>query len=84
MNVPDIDCIELVELTTDYLEGALAPIEVARIDAHLTGCDGCAEYLRQMQTTQASLPGVTPPPLAAPVRAKLLDVFRAWKSGTSG
>ena len=31
----DIACIELVELLTDYLEGALRPDEVAAVEAHL-------------------------------------------------
>jgi anti-sigma factor RsiW len=77
----DLDCIELVELTTDYFEGALPPDEVARLEAHLTECDGCTEYVRQMRVTQDALGEVMPEALPAPARERLLSVFRAWKSG---
>lgn len=47
----DLACIELVELLTDYLEGALPPDEVAAVERHLAGCAGCATYLAQMRAT---------------------------------
>ena len=39
-----MDCNELVELVTDYLDGALDPAVRARFDAHLGECDGCENY----------------------------------------
>ena len=47
----DIACNELVELLTEYLEGTLPPAEVAAIEEHLSGCDGCRTYLDQLRTT---------------------------------
>ncbi len=47
----DLPCRELVELVTDYLEGALPPGERARFDAHVAACPGCGEYLEQMRAT---------------------------------
>lgn len=47
----EISCQRWVELVTDYVEGALAPEVVARIDQHLRRCQGCANYLEQMRTT---------------------------------
>jgi hypothetical protein len=44
-------CKELVELVTDYLDGALPPALKDKFQTHLTGCDGCAEYLRQIRLT---------------------------------
>ena len=52
---PDLDCIDLVEITTEYFEGTLPPAEVARLEAHLTECDGCTEFVRQMRVTQDTL-----------------------------
>jgi anti-sigma factor RsiW len=46
-----MSCQELVELVTDYLEGALEESERARFEAHLEECDGCRAYLAQMRTT---------------------------------
>ena len=40
-------CDELVELVTDYLDGALPPDERARVERHLRGCDGCTRVLAQ-------------------------------------
>jgi anti-sigma factor RsiW len=40
-------CDELVEMVTDYLEEALPADERARIDRHLTICDGCRTVLAQ-------------------------------------
>ena len=48
-----LSCQELVELVTDYLEGALPPAERARFDAHIALCDGCRAYLEQIRATIA-------------------------------
>ena len=48
-------CSELVELVTDYLDGALAPAERAAFEDHLAGCPGCQAYLDQMRLTVAAL-----------------------------
>jgi anti-sigma factor RsiW len=48
-----MSCQELVELVTDYLEGALPPEDVARFEAHVAACPGCEAYLEQMRTTIA-------------------------------
>jgi anti-sigma factor RsiW len=79
----DLDCIELVELTTDYFEGALPPGEAARLEAHLSECDGCTEFVRQMRATQDALGQVDAGPLPADGRRRLLEVFRAWKAEES-
>jgi anti-sigma factor RsiW len=47
MTEPDLPCNQFVELVTDYLEGALTPDEIERVDEHLDGCTGCAEVLAQ-------------------------------------
>lgn len=46
-------CAELVELVTDYLEGALAPDDRARIDAHLTVCPPCVHVIDQWRAVIA-------------------------------
>jgi predicted anti-sigma-YlaC factor YlaD len=52
-------CMHVVELLTDYLEGALDPVTMARVDVHLAGCGPCATYLEQLRTTITDL-GVLP------------------------
>ena len=46
-----MSCQELVELVTDYLEGALSEEDRARFDEHLAECAGCRAYLAQMRST---------------------------------
>jgi anti-sigma factor RsiW len=76
--VEELSCEELVELVTDYFDGALAPAERARFEAHVASCPGCERHLAQMRTTIA---------LAAASRAveddpdvtALLAAFRDYK-----
>ncbi len=53
--LPDPDtCVGIVELVTDYLEGALGDAERVRFEAHLAECEGCEIYLEQMRSTIAA------------------------------
>jgi anti-sigma factor RsiW len=73
-------CRELVELVTDYLEGALEPGEALRFDEHLTGCAGCRTYLDQMRTTIAITGRLAPDRIPIAVRERLMEAFRAWRA----
>jgi predicted anti-sigma-YlaC factor YlaD len=77
----DVACRELVELVTDYLEGRLSAREYHRLDAHLALCEGCRAYLEQMRQTIRTLGRLTEDAVQPEARARLLDVFRAWKRG---
>jgi anti-sigma factor RsiW len=46
-----MQCRELVELVTEYMEGALPAEDRARFEAHLASCPGCLAYLQQMRVT---------------------------------
>ena len=39
MTAAELTCQELVELVSDYLEGALSPEDRRRFEEHLAGCD---------------------------------------------
>ncbi len=81
--VEQLSCQELVELVTDYLEGALAPVERARFEAHIEPCDGCRTYLEQIRTTIELTGRLTPEQLEPAAEAALLDAFRDWHSRSS-
>ena len=72
----DIACQELVELLTDYLEGALAPDEVAAVDRHLALCEGCRVYLDQLRLTIDALGSVPVQTLSEDAVDALLTTFR--------
>jgi anti-sigma factor RsiW len=74
-----LTCRELVELVTDYLEGALDPAERARFEEHLASCDGCTNFLRQMRITIQLTGSLTEEQIAEPQRSSLLLAFRTWK-----
>jgi len=76
--VEDLSCQELVELVTDYLEGALPAEERARFDAHLAECPGCDHYLEQMRAT-IRLTAATADIESRPEVSGLLEAFRDWK-----
>ena len=80
----DLVCIEFVEVVTDYLEGAMAPDDRARFEAHLAGCGGCARYLDQIRTTielAGRLTVADVDALGPDAREELLGAFRAYHSG---
>jgi anti-sigma factor RsiW len=77
--IPEISCRELVELVTDYLDGALPAADVARLEHHLDGCDGCRAYLEQMRETIAALGHLPPESLSPEATAKLTAAFAAWR-----
>jgi anti-sigma factor RsiW len=72
----EIACIELVELLTEYLEGALPPDEVAAVESHLAGCAACRRYLDQMRATIAALGSVPVETLSDEACDTLLEAFR--------
>lgn len=71
----DLACRELVEIVTDYLEGALPAAETARLERHVATCPGCAEYLEQMRTLAGSLEGLSGDTFPREMRAGLIATF---------
>jgi len=71
----DLTCRELVELVTDYLDGALPDAEHVRFEAHMEACPGCDYYVEQIRTT-AALTRETRALEAHPQIPALLDAFR--------
>ena len=74
-------CLELTEVLTDYLEGAMSPEDVARFDAHLALCEGCATYVEQMRETIRTVRALRAEHVEATVPDAVLEAFRAWKRG---
>ena len=84
MTAPDLGgltCKEMVELVTDYLEGALAPEMRDRFNTHLTACDPCVVYVEQMRQTIAALGRLPEESISPRVIDTLTEHFRRWRSG---
>lgn len=73
-----MNCNELVELVTEYLEGTLPDGDRRRIDEHLAECDGCVNYLGQMRETIALTGTLTTDDVSPAAAETLLSAFRAF------
>ena len=78
--VEELSCQELVELVTDYLEGALSAEDRARFEAHVEPCGGCRNYLAQMRETVRLVGTLSAETVPKDVAEELLRAFRTWKS----
>lgn len=78
-----MNCKELVEKVTDYLEAALPASDREQVDAHLSKCAGCRSYVEQMlqtvrlvgQPRETVVPGET--------KVRLLELFRQQPAAES-
>jgi anti-sigma factor RsiW len=71
-----LTCQEVVELVTDYLEGALSAEETANFERHLELCDGCKWYVDQIRITIATVGRIDESDVPPEMREGLLAAFR--------
>ena len=76
----ELTCAQLVELITDYLEGALGPGDAERVEEHLVFCDGCGNYLEQMRATVTAAGRLRAEDVPVQLQERLLAAFRDWSS----
>lgn len=76
----ELSCQEIVELVTDYIEGAMPPPERHRFEHHLSYCPGCVTYVEQIRET-IRLTGEIPREETLPpaLREGLVSQFRHWQ-----
>ena len=78
-----LSCQELVELVTEYLEGALDTADRRRFDQHIDGCAGCTRYLEQLRRTIALTATITTDDLSPDAEQALLAAFSTWANPPS-
>ncbi len=76
----ELVCRQVVELVSDYLEGALSRSERRRFERHLAGCEHCTEYLEQMRATIALTGRLSPEDLTPMMREEFTALYRRWRS----
>ncbi len=74
-----MDCNELVEVITDYIEGTLSQTDRMRFDTHLRECPYCVTYVEQMRATLSALGEIPVETVSDAARDRLLGAFRDWK-----
>lgn len=67
MSCDGINCKELCEFLSQYMEGDLPPARKASFDAHIRGCGPCRAYMHQLEqivklSKQCLCSGPKPPP----------------------
>jgi anti-sigma factor RsiW len=78
-----LDCQELVELVTDYFEGALSRRDRKRFDAHIAACEHCTLYIEQLRQTIALAGTLREEDVSPDARDALLAQFAQWKQESS-
>jgi anti-sigma factor RsiW len=78
-NRDELPCQEMVELITDYLEGALSRSQRRRFEAHIAGCEHCHEYLEQMRTTIRLTGRLAAEDLTPEMRSEFAELYRSWR-----
>ena len=78
--VPEhLTCRRLVELVTDYLDGALPLLDRVRFEQHLGDCEACEAYVEQFRTTVKLAGRLREEDVPAPARDVLLEAIRGWR-----
>lgn len=77
----ELTCREMVELMTEYLEGAMSPQDRARFEEHLSICEGCTNYIGQLRTTIRATGMLSEESIPDEAREELLAAFRDWRRG---
>lgn len=75
----ELTCNELVELVTDYLEGAMTPANRRRFDEHLESCTSCVTYVEQMRQTIRASGQLSEETIGTQALEALLEHFRKWR-----
>jgi anti-sigma factor RsiW len=76
---PEVICRQLVELVTDYLEGALDRDTARRFEEHLAVCAKCTVYVEQFRRVISEAGAISSEELPAATRAGLVEAFHGWK-----
>jgi predicted anti-sigma-YlaC factor YlaD len=75
----ELSCQELVELVTDYLEGAMPEGLRLRFERHVAECSGCRTYLEQMRLTIRATGTLTVEAVTPEAEEALLEAFRGFR-----
>jgi anti-sigma factor RsiW len=72
-------CSQVVELATDYVEGAMPAEHRTHFEMHLNFCDGCFTFIDQIRATAATAGRLSEEQVPEEIKGKLLAAFREWR-----
>jgi anti-sigma factor RsiW len=75
-----MSCQQVVELVTEYFEGALSDEDLQRFEQHIQDCVWCARYLEQMRVTITTVGQIDEESISTDAKDALLHAFRDWNA----
>jgi len=73
----DLQCVEFVEMVTEYLEGSMSVNERLAMERHLAFCAPCVDYIEQMRATIAVTGALSEQDVPDEVIEPIMAAFRA-------
>jgi anti-sigma factor RsiW len=71
-----IECRQIAELLTDYVDGILPRTTSELIDWHIEGCAPCVAFVNTFRATRQAVSRLAaPPPMPEELRQRLLKVL---------
>jgi Putative zinc-finger len=71
-------CKEIVDLATEYVEGAMTAAQMTQFELHLNFCEGCVAFVEQIRATAAMAGRLSEEQIPEETKVKLLQAFRHW------
>jgi predicted anti-sigma-YlaC factor YlaD len=75
-----LSCKDVVDLVTEYLEGAMRPERRLAFEEHVAICPPCRNYFDQLRRTIALGSQIHEDDVPPDVRDALVEVFRDWRT----
>jgi anti-sigma factor RsiW len=75
----ELTCRELVEVVTEYLDGAMGDAERGRFERHVADCAGCQAVVAQFRATIRVTGRLTEDQVTPAQRDAMREVFRRWR-----
>jgi hypothetical protein len=69
-------CKEIVDLASEYIEGALTPAQMTQFELHLNFCEGCVTFVDQIRATATMAGRLSEEDIPEETKVKLLEAFR--------
>ena len=89
--MPDLDrvvgglrCRDVLALLADFVEEELEPESLARVKAHVSGCDTCERFGGEYEALVADLRAGRRPPSDPSVRTRLTQHMAEFWKGVDG
>ena len=78
-----MNCDELVEKVTDYLDDALSNSDQSRWDDHVDVCLGCQAHLGEVRVTLHVVSTLGTERISHELESSLLATYRQWADSVS-